>query len=221
MRTSLPPVIAVVMALDAAAAAAPGEFSDRWQTLYPTPGQTPLEPAGGVTLVGPHEGHPFYLGSYAPGGEWRVDEGLLVPAGADAMTLGTAQSFEIEGVADASGTGGLIILVGYDGADGGRGFGLWNATMRTSGSPWELFRFEGGVAVEDSAVELPMLQWKGQQPFRLSVRDAKLTLQIGPQVVVSDHPLDGYEGGQIILGTYDTKYGPRRLKIKALRARSL
>ena len=54
----------------------------------------------------------------------------------------------------------------------------------------------------------------------MSVENKKLNLKIGNRTaVIRDMPLPNYQRGQIILGTYDTRYGPKDIQIRSLRIR--
>lgn len=214
---------ALVILLATAAAAAAEEFPDRWKTLFPTKAAaTPLVPLEELSFDGPHVGHPFYLGNFDVADGWDVSDGLLHATnkggGSAAIELGEAVDFRLEGVMDASDTGGLFFLVGLK---DGRGHGVWNATLRKSGSPWGVFEMRGDKAIEGTAVEYDPYEWKGEKPFTLTVEGGKLSLAIGPRTVIDAHPLENYEGGRIVFGVYETRYGPRNVRIRALRARSL
>ena len=211
--------VGLAAALSLAIGAEAGEFAGQWRPLYPTRGKSPLEPVDGLVIVGPHQGHPFYLGEHLVSGEWAVVDGRLCSDRAPALVLGEGTDFEVEGIADCSGTGGLFFLVGHDG-DGGSGFGVWNATMRKSGSPWGVFEYTRGAAIAGESEDLDPFEWKGEQPFRLAVIGGAMTLQVGPRTVLDGRPLEGYEGGQVIFGAYGTRYGPREIRIRALRARA-
>jgi hypothetical protein len=54
----------------------------------------------------------------------------------------------------------------------------------------------------------------------MSVKDRQLTVQVDKAFVVENYPLENYTAGELMIGTYDTRYGPRPLKIKSLRIRS-
>ena len=209
-----------VLLLLVAAPLAADDFPRRWRMLYPSQGPTPLAPADGLKITGPHVEHPFYLGEHLASGVWNVEDGRLVSDGSPAVTLGTGEDFELEAVVDATGTGGLFLLVGHD-AEAGRGFGVWNATMRTSGSPWGAFGYDRGAAVDGTAEELDPFEWKGEQPLKLSVVGGRVTLVVGPHAVLTDREMPEYSGGDVVLGAYGTRYGPRKLKIRAVRARAL
>ena len=218
MRATL---LTAYLALTVAATA--GEFPTRWKTLYPTAAaKTPLVPLEDLSVSGPHVGHPFYFGDFDVTDGWDVTNGLLHAkdqhGGNAAIELGEATDFRLEGVMDASGTGGLFFLVGVK---DGRGHGLWNATMRESGSPWGVFGMRGDKSIEGTAVDLDPYEWKREKPFTLTVEDGKLSFAVDKRTVIDQHPLENYDGGRVIFGVYETRYGPRSVKVRALRARSL
>jgi hypothetical protein len=53
------------------------------------------------------------------------------------------------------------------------------------------------------------------------VKDKELNLSVGKIKVLKEQLLSNYTEGDIILGVYDTKYGPRPLQIHSLRIRNL
>ena len=172
-----------------------------------------------LEFVGPKPGNDYQLGKFKIDGQWGLQGGLVQrTAGKNAaMILAEAEDFELEGVIDAEGVGGWFWLLGWK---DGKGHGLYNITFRQSGSPWFFTQFDDGDAVEE-AQELHKYRWQGPQPFWMSVNKQKLNLTIGPEktAFIRDLPLPDYQPGQIILGSYDTKYGPKDVKIYSLRIR--
>jgi hypothetical protein len=188
----------------------------------PLPEDSPLQVLDTLQFIGPAPGHPFDLGEYSADADWQLLNGYLVPTGGKnaALQLGFADQFEMEGILDVGGVGGWFLLLGWD---QGRGFALSNVTMRTaeSGSPWFLTAFRGNAAIEGTHEEFPKFEWKGEQPCKVVVKDQTLTMIIGRKVLFDALPLEGYAPGAVILGTYDTRYGPKKLRIKSLRIRAL
>lgn len=217
MRCRLAVALLAVLAMATTAAA---EWTSKWTVLFPTPPQkTTLRPLPEFSINGPHPGHAFYLGQFDADCSWKVDDGLLQPDGKNAaLSLGEGENFVMEGRLDASGLGSWFLLVGD--VDG-RGYGLWNTTMIESGSPWGLFEYRGDRAIDGTAVDIESYEWKGEQPFRLTVQDHAMTLEVGRRKVIDAVPMPNYTAGRVILGAYDTRYGPKKLKLRSLRVRSL
>jgi len=169
-----------------------------------------------LEFTGPMPSHPFVLGNFYADGSWGIVDGMVqVIDGRNAgLQLAWADSFELEGVMELTGLGGWFMLLGWN---DGRGFSVHNVTMRDSGSPWFLTEYRGNKAVEGRNQEFDPFEWKGLQPFRLAVIDQKLTLDIGRHRVFHEQQLEGYSAGRIILGVYDTKYGPRSVRLKSAR----
>ena len=200
----------------------------KWQVLFlgkPMRNKsiTPLEnypviDSQDLEFVGPRPGDAFQLGKFRVDGEWGVQSGNLVRfAGKNAaVVLGEAEDFELEGRINAEGVGGWFWLLGYK---DGNGYGLYNVTFRQSGSPWFITEFDKREAL-DAGEELHKYNWKGEQPFWMSVVNGRLNLKVGNQTaVIRNQPLPNYQRGQIILGTYDTRYGPKDVKVRSLRLR--
>ena len=190
------------------------------KTLLRLPEDGPIQPIDELVLTGPEVGHPFLFGQYAINGQFGITGGLLQPSSGlnAACLLGTADHFELEGLVNAEGLGGWFLLFGW--AEG-RGQMIYNVNMKTSGCLWNTFRLVRGVAVKESHAELNRFEWKGGLPLQCRVANNLLSLRVGTVQIVSDLELTDYAPGEIILGTYDTKYGARPLKIQSLRIRPL
>ena len=98
---------------------------------------------------------------------------------------------------------------------------LSNVTLKDSGSPWFLSELRGAAAVPEGTEELEHFEWLRSQPFRLSVASKELTLEVGEKTVVDHIPMPHYEKGRVLLGVYDTRYGPKKLRVHSLRMRAL
>lgn len=193
----------------------------RWQTLFPTsPSATTLTPLTDYAIEGPYDDHPLFLSKFAADSHWDVkDRQLQVPDGSNAaLKLGRAENFILEGMVDLTGPGGMFIVVGEN---DGHGYGLCNTTMQKSGSPWKLFEFRGNAAVDGTDEEIGKHEPFAPQPMQLRVVDHKVSLTIGKIAVFEDVPMENYHEGDVIIGVFDTRYGPRKVKIQSLRARAL
>jgi hypothetical protein len=196
---------------------------DRSPQPRPLPEGAPLRTVEKLTLLGPHEGHPFFLGPFETNGRWELAEGeLRVAGGPNALLeLPEADQFDLEGVFASERLGGMLFLIGWT-ADNS-GYALYNPTMKTeaSGSPWQLCRMRHGRFVPGTDQEVARQEWQGVRSIRLSVRDERLSLAIGPIRLIEDLPLPEYQPGKLLLGTYDTRYGPKNLRIRSLRIREI
>lgn len=193
----------------------------RWRVLFPTTASaTPLTPIPDYRLQGPYEDSPLFLSKFATDTNWDVKDRMLqVPSGRNAvLKLGRAENFVLEGEADLTGPGGMFFILGENDE---HGYGLAATTMVKSGCPWQLFEFRGREAIDDSMVELAKYEPLRPEPFRLSVADHRLSLTIGRIEVFKEVPLANYHEGDILIGVYDTRYGPKRVKIKTMRAKAL
>lgn len=204
----------------------------KWQILHlqkravvrplPVPEDSPLKPLATLSFKGPQPGHPFVLGDYSADADWKIANGYLSPTGGKnaALQVAYADQFELDGIMAHAGSGGWFFLVGWD---DGRGFAIHNVRMMTeqSGSPWFLTSFRGNEAIEGETEEFPFFDWKGEQPFSLTVQDEAFTLRVGDKLVFEGQPLNGYAPGAVIIGTYDTRYGPKKIGIKSLRVRAI
>ncbi|WP_145428948.1 hypothetical protein [Symmachiella dynata] len=171
-----------------------------------------------LEFVGPRPGDRYQLGKFRTDGQWGIQQGLIKRTAGEnaALVLAEAEDFELEGRINAEGVGGWFWLLGWK---DGNGYGLYNITFKQSGSPWFATEFEDHDAL-NSGEELRPYRWKGEQPFWMSVENKKLNLKIGNRTaVIRDMPLPNYQRGQIILGTYDTRYGPKDIQIRSLRIR--
>jgi hypothetical protein len=170
-------------------------------------------------LTGAHSKHPFRLNEVLSDGTWGMSKGALQQTGGRSAVLkfpAVEQDFELEMGMNAEGDGGWFILVGYQ---EGHCYGLYNVTMRTSGSPWFLSEFRGNMGIENTDREVARYQCRGNEPLKLKVEAGKLTLQIDRRVLVDQEELPNYQGGEILIGTYDTTYGPKPLKLYGIRIR--
>jgi hypothetical protein len=160
------------------------------------------------------------LGQFAINGEFGIAGGLLtrVTGANAAIEVAEAENFELEGMIQAEGTGGWFILVGWK---DGTGHALFQIGTRTSGCPWFHCYFKEGVADKDSHVEFGRIEWKGPQPLALSVNDKAVTLKVGTSKLANQLALRDYTPGGILIGTYDTQYGPRNVQIQSLRIKKI
>lgn len=170
-------------------------------------------------FTGPRPGDPFLLGDVEVDGEWGLVDGVLQRTGgkATALRLGRVGDFEMEGILEAEGTGGWYFLVGMD---KGHGYAVYNVTTRSSGSPWLTCEFRNKKGIDSTHREFVRHEWKGREAFRMSIIDKKLSVQVGRTKLTDDVELPNYHEGDLILGTYDTKYGPKPVKIRSLRIRA-
>jgi hypothetical protein len=79
----------------------------------------------------------------------------------------------------------------------------------------------GASAVADATQQLVKHDWNRQQPFRVTVKDKKFTLEVGKKKVINEQPIDNYSPGRVLLGVYDTRYGPKKLRILSMRMRAI
>ncbi len=204
-------------------------ITDKWTVLVnparPRPGivefteKSPIQNVPEFKLLGPSVGHPFCLGEFNVDGKWATVQGAVqVTEGKNALlSLATADQFEMEGLINQEGIGGWLMLLGWN---QGHGFSLSNVTLKDSGAPWFVCEYRAAEAIVLTNNEVKQFQWKGDQPFRMIVKDKLLSVTVGEAAIVKEYPLDNYTAGQIYLGTYDTKYGPRPVKIRSLRIRA-
>lgn len=151
-------------------------------------------------------------------GEWAVQRGTLFQKSGRcaALKLGTAEDFELEMKLNAEGTGGWFLLCGYN---NGQGYGVYNVNLRSSGSPWHFSEFSRGRGVPETDREIVRYACRGEELLKFSVVSNRLKLQFNRRVLI-DEDVPDYESGDIILGTYDTQYGPKPLKILGIRLRT-
>lgn len=185
----------------------------------PLPDKSSLESLDGFELTGIPTADRFQLRSVKCDGAWGSKNRWLVRmTGKDsALRLARGDGFEMEGIVKADGRGGWFILLGWD---KGHGYGLYNVTLKESGSVWFLSEFRDGKAVEETHREVSRFVWKGNQPMNLQVVDGKLTLKVGRTTLLKTLELPNYRTGDIILGTYDTPYGPKPVAVGSLRIRA-
>ncbi len=205
-------------------------LSSKWVVLInPTAkirGRRPLPDKGLVQnfpelkFTGPKPGHPFVLGDFADDGDFAlVDGALQLASGASGgKQFPEADEFELEGVMEQREYGGWFLAIGWG---NGRGYVLSNATLKESGSPWFLSELRGGSAIPDGTQDLEHFEWMKSQPFRMSVSNQELTFEVGKRVVADHVAMSNYEPGRVLLGVYDTRYGPKKLRVHSLRMRSL
>jgi hypothetical protein len=184
------------------------------------PEKSPLKNVRELAFTGPQPGHPFVIGDYQEDGDFGLVDGALQPVSGKnaAIELPTADQFELEGIMEQIEFGGWYILLGWD---EGRGYLLSNATMKESGSPWHVTELRGNAAVPESSTQVTKYEWLKSQPFKLKVKEKALTLEIGGKKVINQHAVDNYAPGRIILGVYDTRYGPKKLRIRSLRIKGV
>jgi len=135
-----------------------------------------------------------------------------------ALQIGLADQFELEGICEQVEYGGFFFLLGYD---QGRGHGVINTTMKSSGSPWFVCEFRGDQAIEDSNEQFDDFEWRKAQPFKLTVQNNSLSLLVGRFTVFEKLPLNNYQPGRIIFGVYETRYGTKPIRFKSLRLRAI
>lgn len=203
---------------------------EKWTVLHslrrPTrnpvrlPQNTPVISLEELQFTGPEPSHQFILGNFAVDGEFGLMAGYvqLIKGRNAAMQLAWADQFELQGTMAQTGLGGWFLLIGWD---QGRGHSVFNFTTKESGSPWFISEFRGHRAIDGRTVKLSPLEWKREQPFQVVLRDDELSITVGKFKVIEDYPLENYSPGNIVLGVYDTAYGPRPLRIKELRIRAL
>jgi len=203
----------------------------KWQVLHLTPkratnGIKDFAPNSGLAnietldLKGPHPGHPFLIGTFAINGRFAIGNGSIQRTEGQnaAVSLGKQDNFDLEGIVDATGVGGMFLLLGWQ---DGHGNLVYNVTMRESGSPWHKCEILRGKAVVDSDHEMNRYEWKGPQPLVVRVLDGRLSLRVGTTRLAEEVELENYTAGDVLIGTYDTKYGPRGMRIHSLRVREI
>lgn len=215
---------------EAAVVSAPLEITlnDQWTVLYkagrsrpevmPFPEKGPLQSIPKFTLTGAMEGHPFGLGEFHADGTWGISQGVVtVVAEKNALLrLTAADQFELEGLVTQEGTGGWFLLFGWNQE---HGYSLSNFVLRDSPSPWFFTEYSASKAIPDTNQDIKKYEWRGEQPLRMSIVNQQLNLTVGETVIAKEFPLDNYSPGEVFLGTYDTRYGPRKVAVKSLRVR--
>lgn len=181
--------------------------------------KSPIQNVSEFTLTGPMVGHPFGLGEFSADGRWAMVDGVAAPVdGKNALIhLTAADEFEMEGIVTQEKFGGWLMLIGWN---QGHGYSLSNVTLKESGSPWFLCEYRGSKAIEGTNNEVKHFEWKGNQPLRMLMKDKKLTVVVGKTPIVEEYPLENYAAGDVFLGTYDTRYGPKPIGVRSLRVRA-
>jgi hypothetical protein len=184
------------------------ELSNKWVVLVnpaarirgqrPLPEKGLVQNFGELKFTGPRPGHPFVLGDFIDDGDFALIDGILQPArGTNCVVqFPEADEFELEGIMEHIDFGGWFMAFGWG---DGRGYVLSNVTMRESGSPWFLTELRGGSAIPDGTEDL----------------------EVGRRAVIDHLSISNYEKGRVLLGVYDTRYGPKKLKVHSLRMRAL
>ena len=205
-------------------------ITDKWTILVnrgrPRPGvvefsaKSPVQNVSEFKLLGPMVGHPFGLGEFIVDGRWATSQGIVQPVEGKntLLSLATAYQFELEGIINQEGLGGWLLLLGWN---QGHGYSFSNVTLKDSGAPWFLCEYRGAEAITETNNEVKQFEWRGDQAFRMIVKDKLLSVTVGKTPIVEEYPLENYTAGEISLGTYDTRYGPRPLKVRSLRIRAL
>lgn len=224
----LPGLATTALAQNGAGQGNPVVPAEKWTVLFrgKVSKKRALKPLGNLPVishkdlrfVGPDPGHPFRLGNFQVDGAWGVRAGHLVRGSGDnaALVLADADEFELEGLVDADGLGGWFILLGWH---KGTGYALYNVTLKKSGSPWILTEFKDSNALADEQREVNRYNWKKTQPMWLKVVENKLSLKVGDKIILEDKPLPNYLPGKLMFGTYNTRYGPKNLRVQTLRIR--
>jgi hypothetical protein len=205
------------------------ELTEKWTVLVaPNKGASGIKPLptkgkltnyGDLSLTGPKPGHPFVMGDFDVDGDFSlVNGGLERTSGSNAaVLLPKADQFELEGMMEQIEFGGWFVLVGWE---DGRGYLLSNPTMKESGSPWFFSELRGGVAIPEGTNQHPDLEWLKLQPFKLTVAEKKFTMEVGKRKVLDGLEMENYAPGRVVLGVYNTRYGPKKIRINSLRMRA-
>lgn len=200
----------------------------KWTTLFkfsPQAALIPKElheeaqvvPLVGFELIGSAQDN-VLLGEFKSEGNWSTSRAGLQPMEPNsALLLAKAGDFELDGEMSADGLGGWFIGVGLR---EGHGYVISNVTLKTSGSPWLASELRDNRLLSGPPVEVGRHVWKGYQPFRLLVEKNKLQLVVGKEQVVKDLDLENYHEGDVVMGSYNTKYGPKPLRIRSMRIRA-
>lgn len=226
--------IPVLLLLVVSAGSAEGTpLTTRWSTLLrpsrgsPQARELPMNgPIRSLTefqFKGPRPGHPFILGNFAADGQFGVRNGGIEQAtgrNAAVRLVESADQFELEGRITMKDFGGWFMLIGWN-DDTGNGYLVHNCTMRESGAPWFISELRGRQTVEDTTQEIIQHEWKQSQEFRVTVKEGQLTFQVGAMKILNAEVLPNYQAGSVIFGVYDTRYGPRPVRIESLRVRAL
>lgn len=188
--------------------------------LRALPQNAPVTPLSEFELTGAKPGDQFQLGNFATDGKWGIQDGAVtrIDGRNAALKLGRAENFELEGILDLGEVGGWFLLIGWD---EGHGYSITNIGFRESPSPWFITEYRGSTAISDTHQEVAKHAWRKEQTLKLTVKQNELNLAVGKTNVLKQQVLPNYSAGDIILGVYDTKYGPRPLRIKSLRIRNI
>ena len=92
--------------------------------------------------------------------------------------------------------------------------------MKESGSPWFITEYRGDAAIDGAHQQLDGHEWRREQSFHVTVRQNELNFRVGNVQVLEGQQLTNYSTGDVIFGVYDTRYGPRPVRITALRIRA-
>ena len=214
---------------DEPSAAVATKLTTKWLTLVaatksPRPGvasltpKHPLQNATDLKFTGPSVGHRFLLGRFANDGEWAISEGAvqLSKGTNSALRIARAEELELNGDLEWNELGGWFFLLNWN---AGSGTALYNYATKQSGTGCFLCDFKDGQAVPDTNRRLKDYEWKRRHEFTLTIVDGELTLVVGPLTVCKKEKIVAQEG-DLLLGVYDTAYGPRKPKLYSLRIRA-
>jgi len=239
-------VLSLVSFLRAEEALAEDPLTIDWRTVVPLAGEGAaarrFSGLSDLAFTGPKVNDPFVLGEFSAGGEWKNSAAGVAPLPGQnaAIELFRGEDFEFEGTMTHTGFGGWFLLIGWnegeeakaDGAKAngantdrakanrGSGYCISNFTTRTLRSPWSLTEIRDGAAVPHRTAEYRSLDWKREQPFKLTVSDQRVTLTIGKETAFQRQRLAHYDGGSVILGAYRTAYGPKEFVLNSARVRA-
>jgi hypothetical protein len=209
----------------------PLSFDKKWRVIHhvphPKPGmilltpQMPVEELVDLEIHGPHPDHPFLMGEYKVDGLWHVNSGVIRRRTGKnlALKVGYGENYDIEGVVSLDGLGGWFLLLGYE---DGHGYCISNVNMKTaaSGSPFMMYEIRGNTGLVETDLEITRYVCQPNEQFFLTVKDKKVNLKLSKTVICKDFELPNYHAGSIVLGSYDTKYGPKDVRIHSLRGRT-
>jgi len=206
------------------------ELTPRWKTLLllrsprhksqPIPADMPMRAMINMTFEGPHPDHPHLLGKYDANGRFILHQGYLQQESGKAalVQLPKADSFDLEGIVNLKGEGSWLILLGWN-TETNSGYCLYQPQLRVSGGPFHICRIENGKTVPNSDRELANVDLNGEGALRIQVLEKDLSLQVLDKLIVRDYTLKDYQPGHILIGTYNSRYGPKKLGIRSLRIR--
>jgi len=207
------------------------ELTSRWTMLHspsrrrgavPIPEDSLVQLLPELRFTGDSNKNPYLLGEFVADGEWQVvNGGLQLTKGKNAaLRLANVVDFDLEAKMTMRGLGGCFLIWGW-GEEKGSAYCLGNVQFKESSSPWHISEFSAGEVVEGSLDEIRHHAWKDTQTLKMTVKDKHVTLKIGTAPILEDEELVGYEGGEIIFGVYDNKYGPRPVRIESIRIRAV